>query len=543
MTLSTTDNRKSYDGTGAQTIFPFNRLFYANADLQVTLVDDDGVETLQVLDTDYTVTGAGDANGGDVTMIVAPAATETLIILRIVENSQESDYITPGGMDLEVIEKDFDLSTMKAQQNTEELERAFRAPKGSPLTGAQLEIPDPAIAGNRSKVVATKADGTGLELITNVPVGSTPAVIDPGDAGKPMVANATEDGIEAEASPVLDTLNYSAETGAANAYIVTLSRAPAAYTAGMPISFLPTNVNTGVSTVNVNTLGVKTIIRPDGNGLHSGDLPASKAVHLIYDGTNFVLLNPAKPTFPKGHIHGLGLSQDTDTVHDLLVATGECRSDADDGDMILGTAITKQIDVDWAEGDDDGGFPSGLTLTLDTVYHYFVIGKSTDPTAVDAGWDTSLTAANLLSDASAYDLYRRIRSEKVDGSAEIRDFFQDGDYVSIDYYRDFTETPPNTTEQTKTLSRLPTGIRILADVVTALSGSAIFINTGGGDDTVALPTSSLYELDLTANANRVHQRGNLLTNTSAQVKYRSSAASDTIRMFIHGWIDIRGKDG
>ena len=37
-------------------------------------------------------------------MIVPPESIETLVILRIVDNSQESDYLNPGGMDLEVID-------------------------------------------------------------------------------------------------------------------------------------------------------------------------------------------------------------------------------------------------------------------------------------------------------------------------------------------------------------------------------------------------------------------------------------------------------
>jgi hypothetical protein len=85
--------------------------------------------------------------------------------------------------------------------------------------------------------------------------------------------------------------NYAADTGAANAYAVTLTPAPAALTAGMPVRFRVANANTGASTLNVNGLGAVSILRPDGvSALIAGDLVAGSVAEVRYSGTNWQLV-------------------------------------------------------------------------------------------------------------------------------------------------------------------------------------------------------------------------------------------------------------
>jgi len=88
-----------------------------------------------------------------------------------------------------------------------------------------------------------------------------------------------------------DYLNYIADTGAADAYVVTLDPAPAAYAAGLMIQFKAVNANTGASTLNVNALGVKSIKKNVTEALAANDILASQVCCCVYDGTNFQLLN------------------------------------------------------------------------------------------------------------------------------------------------------------------------------------------------------------------------------------------------------------
>ncbi|MEE4110554.1 MAG: hypothetical protein V2I24_14480 [Halieaceae bacterium] len=83
--------------------------------------------------------------------------------------------------------------------------------------------------------------------------------------------------------------NHALDTGAANAYVVALSKAPSAYTAGLQVRFLAANANTGASTLNVNGLGVKNLRRQDGTALRAGDILVGMPVSATYDGTRFLL--------------------------------------------------------------------------------------------------------------------------------------------------------------------------------------------------------------------------------------------------------------
>lgn len=91
------------------------------------------------------------------------------------------------------------------------------------------------------------------------------------------------------------TLDYAADTGAANAYLVAPTPAYTAYTTGAKVKFKPTNNNTGASTINVSSLGAKNIKLLDGTDPTRNQINTNSIHELVYDGTNYVLLNPANP--------------------------------------------------------------------------------------------------------------------------------------------------------------------------------------------------------------------------------------------------------
>lgn len=87
--------------------------------------------------------------------------------------------------------------------------------------------------------------------------------------------------------------NYAADTGAANAYAVAPVPALPGYTAGQVVILKPANAVTGASTLNVNTLGAKAVKTQDGSDLSANAMVAGGVFVLVYDGTNFILTNPA----------------------------------------------------------------------------------------------------------------------------------------------------------------------------------------------------------------------------------------------------------
>lgn len=85
---------------------------------------------------------------------------------------------------------------------------------------------------------------------------------------------------------------YAADAGSTDAYAITLVPTPSAYTTGMVVHFKANTVNTGACTLNVNSLGAKTIKKNYDTDLADGDIKAGQFVSVIYDGTNFQLISP-----------------------------------------------------------------------------------------------------------------------------------------------------------------------------------------------------------------------------------------------------------
>ncbi len=75
--------------------------------------------------------------------------------------------------------------------------------------------------------------------------------------------------------------NFAPDTGAANAYAITLAPAPAALTDGMIVSFKVANANTGPSTLDVNGFGAIPLVG-QGGALQGGELLVSYRYEAIY---------------------------------------------------------------------------------------------------------------------------------------------------------------------------------------------------------------------------------------------------------------------
>jgi len=108
MTLSTTDNKVTAAGNGATTSFAFTFKIWATSDLKVYLRDNTTlVDTLQVLTTNYSVTGTLPGTG-NVVFTVAPTASQTVIIVRDNSRTQTLDLIANGAFEAENIEAALD---------------------------------------------------------------------------------------------------------------------------------------------------------------------------------------------------------------------------------------------------------------------------------------------------------------------------------------------------------------------------------------------------------------------------------------------------
>ena len=90
--------------------------------------------------------------------------------------------------------------------------------------------------------------------------------------------------------------------GSANAQTVTLAPVPGAYYAGMEVTFLAGNTNTGATTLNCNSLGAKNIYVANAACV-GGEILSGKAYTVVYDGTQFQMISP--PGTARGGLIGV----------------------------------------------------------------------------------------------------------------------------------------------------------------------------------------------------------------------------------------------
>jgi hypothetical protein len=120
-------------GNGSASVFPYAFKIFDAADLVVTHTDEGGVETVLTQDDGTgrgyeSVTGVGSTDGGTISytvdgVVTALPADEELLIERLVDYVQETNFQQPGGLSAESVEDAFDFLTMQTQQ----LDRQYTA--------------------------------------------------------------------------------------------------------------------------------------------------------------------------------------------------------------------------------------------------------------------------------------------------------------------------------------------------------------------------------------------------------------------------------
>ena len=159
MTVSSTTVKNSYSGNGSTTQFAYGYKIFADSDLIVIIrTDSTGAETVKTLTTHYTVSGAGDASGGNVTFTSGntPASGQTVVIIREVPQTQAIDYIANDPFPAESHEEGLDRGTMTTQQVQEELNRAIKLSRTNTMTSTEFTV---GATDRANKVLAFNASG------------------------------------------------------------------------------------------------------------------------------------------------------------------------------------------------------------------------------------------------------------------------------------------------------------------------------------------------------------------------------------------------
>ena len=156
MTVSSTTTRNSYSGNGSTTTFAYGFKIFADADLTVILRASTGAETVQSLTTNYTVTNAGNASGGNVVFGTAPASGVTVVIRRNMAQTQSTDYTANDPFPAESHEDALDRLTFIAQQQQEEVDRSLKLSRTNTMTSTEFTV---GATDRASKVLAFDSSG------------------------------------------------------------------------------------------------------------------------------------------------------------------------------------------------------------------------------------------------------------------------------------------------------------------------------------------------------------------------------------------------
>lgn len=234
-------------------------------------------------------------------------------------------------------------------------------------------------------------------------------------------------------------------------------------------------------------------------------------------------------------------SNAADADHDITISTGKARDSAGAKTLALSSAITKQIDATWVVGSDMGGLFSG-TVAADTTYHFFIIEQDSDG-LIDAGFDTSLTAANI---PTGYTAFRRVFSILTDSSSNILAFdafeTEGGLYIDLDSKIADINTAALGTTVTNLTMTVPQDIQVLvhfsAHIVQSAVGQVlIFTSSHQADQAV---TTANADMSTAAVSSRSVADFFRITDTSGRIRYRSSVSAVTsFDVQTIGWIDYR----
>jgi len=156
MTITTTIIKNSFSGNGSTTVFAYSFKIATTADMEVIIRSSTGTETVKSLTTHYTVSGAGSASGGNVTMGTPPATGETLVIRRSTTQTQALDLVENDPFTADSMEGAFDKNLSVAQELQEQIDRSLKISRTNTMTSTEFTT---SATDRASKILAFDSSG------------------------------------------------------------------------------------------------------------------------------------------------------------------------------------------------------------------------------------------------------------------------------------------------------------------------------------------------------------------------------------------------
>ncbi|MGZ6387880.1 MAG: hypothetical protein ACXWQZ_01305, partial [Ktedonobacterales bacterium] len=236
------------------------------------------------------------------------------------------------------------------------------------------------------------------------------------------------------------------------------------------------------------------------------------------------------------YLTGLVLSNNVGTpASSLDVAAGTAADTTNSQLMTLASSITKSLASNFVAGTGNGGLDTGTVA--DGTYHVFLIANGT-ASLVDVLFSTSPTSPTM---PTGYTLKRRIGSIIRSGGT-ILAFSQFGnDFLLATQVANIAAVAPAGTTAVLQAVTVPTGIKVdaLLRVRQDDSGGAVATFYSSPDETDQAAGSGVASISTTTTATTAAEHIRVRTNTSSQVRIRSSATTCTRTLSTYGWTDNR----
>ena len=157
MTVSSTTTKNSYAGDGSTVAFSYTFKIFDEDDIAVILRDNaTATETVQSITTNYTVSGVGNAGGGTVTFVTAPATGKTVLLRRESAQTQTTDYTPNDPFPAEAHEDALDKLTFLVQEVQEELDRSIKLSRTNTIASTEFAV---GAADRANKILAFDTNG------------------------------------------------------------------------------------------------------------------------------------------------------------------------------------------------------------------------------------------------------------------------------------------------------------------------------------------------------------------------------------------------
>jgi parallel beta-helix repeat protein len=213
MTVPSTQRKAGpFNGNGSATSFAFTFKVFSASDIQVTTANAEGIETVRVLGTDYSVTlnpNQETSPGGTITFPLSGsplAVGSKLSIVGILPYDQPLDLPSGGNFSPLALENELDRAVMQIQQLDERMDRAIVAPVSD--VGVDMTLPTAAVRANRylsfdltGKPVSTTFDIDAVQNASTSAIAAAAAA-----AASETAAAASESVANAQAAFVTSTV-------------------------------------------------------------------------------------------------------------------------------------------------------------------------------------------------------------------------------------------------------------------------------------------------------------------------------------------------